>query len=129
MNEPTKHQKRVLAALLALERTHNHSWWSRDAIGAVVRAGGFHAIIQNNTMDRLREGGLVQWESESWTPEVRSLIRCNCACHNWGLTDEGRAAAESLYIRLSDADRKALDRVKGEAINWTERMLEGEDEE
>lgn len=55
----TKHQKRILAALLELERRYSHCWWSRDSIGQVVGAGGYHSVIQKRTILSLSELGLV----------------------------------------------------------------------
>jgi len=39
MSRGSKHQDRVLLALLALSDAHKWSWWTRDAIGYVVGAG------------------------------------------------------------------------------------------
>lgn len=119
----TIHQKRVLAALLALERKHDWPWWSRDAIGQVVQAGGYHQTIQRSTMVRLRDAGLVLVEAESWSGETRALVRCGCACHNWGLTEAGRETLEELRIRLSKETLRRIDRCSLDCLDWTERTL------
>jgi hypothetical protein len=93
------HRQRILAALLALENAHRWNWWSRDAIGHVVAAGGFHATIQLVSMGALKRAGLVQTERSSWSKRQQALTRCNCACHHWGLTDAGRHAAQAVNVR------------------------------
>ena len=95
---PTAHQTRVLAALLALQRFHGRRWWSRSAIGEVIRAGGYHDVIQRSTIRRLKEAGLVWLERDSWPAKVRKLIRCRCGRHCWGLTRKGAAAARKLRV-------------------------------
>jgi hypothetical protein len=97
----TKHQTRVLAALFVLTERHNCRWWSRDAIGRIVQAGGFHDVIQVATMRALKRLGLVRTEDSAWPEEVRQSVRCNCACYQWGLTDAGEAFAFSLSARWS----------------------------
>lgn len=125
----TPHQKRVLAAMLALERRYEHRWWSRDTIGQVVDAGGYHQTIQRSTMERLYEAGLVMLEAESWSEEVQELVRCNCSCHNFGLTDAGKAAAESLLIKLTPANQRAIRLAEYETIHWLKRSLEDDSDE
>lgn len=105
----TTHQKRVLAAMLELERAHSRHWWGRDAIGCVVAAGGFHATIQKRTMLALSAAALVFLEVESWPAETRRLVFCSCAAYRWGLTDAGRALAESFAVRCPE---DALKRIK-----------------
>jgi hypothetical protein len=95
----TPHQKRILATLVALESEHFHAWWSREAIGSVVAAGGYHQVIQKRTMLALSELGLVLLEVESWPREVRELVSCVCAAYQWGLTEPGRALAMEIYDR------------------------------
>lgn len=103
----TKHQTRVLAALLALERAHSRRWWGRDAIGCVVGAGGYHGVIQRRTMLALSAASLVLLEVESWPAETRRLVHCNCAAYRWGLTDAGRVIAERLAIRWpADSEKR-----------------------
>ncbi len=103
----TQHQKRVLAALFELERRHKRQWWGRDAVGEVVRAGGYHAVIQKRTMLKLSEASLVMLEVESWPADTRRLVFCNCAAYRWGLTDAGRSMAETLSVRWpEDADKR-----------------------
>jgi len=109
--KPTKHQSRVLAALLALERRHDWLWWDRDAIGSVVGAGGYHNTIQVSTIARLKDDGLVQSERSSWPMEVVSRIRCGCGLHHWGLTEKGRLIAERLVIHWPAHSLEAVDRV------------------
>lgn len=104
----TDHQKRVLSSLLNLERRHVRRWWSREAIGCVVGAGGFHDVIQKRTMLTLSAASLVMLEVESWPKEVRRLVTCNCAAYRWGLTDAGRQAAEAIPIRMTDDAEKRL---------------------
>ncbi len=127
----TPHRKRVLAAMLALERTHGWSWWSQDAIGHVVNAGGYHQIIQKRTIETLQELGLVMSQARSWSPEMVAECRCGCACHRYGLTDAGREVAEDLYIRLTDDTRKRMADmlVACELINFTERGLARENDD
>jgi len=129
----TLHQKRVLSALLALERAHDCDWWSREAIGRVVGAGGYHQVIQMSTIDRLRDAGLVKREADSWTEETRQLVRCNCGYHHFGLTDAGREAAEELLIKVTPEGQKWLEYAKIDAIHCGNRARdrdndEGEDE-
>jgi hypothetical protein len=94
----TLHQKKVLGALLALERKYQWAWWDRDAIGAVVDAGGFHQIIQQTTIDKLRDLGLVQ----------------------------SQAAANEITFRITEDVRQRLDHCRLHAINWLERGLDRE---
>lgn len=105
----TDHQKRVLAALLALEEKHGCRWWTRDQIGDVVAAGGFHQVIQVSTISRLKQHGLVQTEWRSWPEETQRLVRVNCAGHYWGLTGYGEEVARGLAIRWP---AKAIKRVE-----------------
>lgn len=93
------HQKRILAALLELERRFGHRWWGREAIGYVVGAGGFHQVIQTRTMLALSSLSLVLLEVESWPAQTRRLVHCSCAAYHWGLTDAGRSLASSLAVR------------------------------
>lgn len=107
--ELTKHQRRVLAALLALERTHDLRWWDRESIGHVVAAGGYHDVIQRQTIAKLKQLGLVQTERSSWPEQVQQLVGCVCAAAMWGLTDAGRQVAESLLIKLPPETMKRVD--------------------
>jgi hypothetical protein len=105
----SNHQKRVLAALVALEDAHGWRWWPRHAIGVVVGAGGFHDTIQLGTMHRLKLAGLVQTERASWPQHVAERVTCNCACGNWGLTLAGRELADSLRVKITaDVERIVL---------------------
>lgn len=116
------HQQRVLAALLALEQAHGWSWWSRDTIGHVVAAGGYHGTIQRKTMAALKAGGLVQTERSSWPEAVRTQIRCTCACCMWGLTGIGRERAQALKIRWpEDATQRVQEvRFHDHSTHWTD---------
>lgn len=105
----TKHQRRVLAALLALERKHDLRWWSRDDIGSVVDAGGYHNVIQRTTIAKLKELGLVQTERSSWPEDTQKLVRCNCGVCDWGLTELGRSVAEGLLIKLPKETMARID--------------------
>ena len=98
----TPHQRRILAALRALSHKHACPWWSRDAVGEIVGAGGFHQTIQVRTMVALKRLGLVHTEDSAWPENVRNIVRCNCACFHWGLTEKGRALAEAMMIRWSE---------------------------
>ena len=102
------HQSRVLASLLALEREHKWYWWPRYAIGHVVDAGGYHVTIQPRTMTILKAEGLVMTERSSWPEGVKALIRCNCACCDWGLTAAGRKVARSINVAWSEESTKRL---------------------
>ena len=103
----TKHQKRILAALLALEQRNDHRWWGRDAIGYLVGAGGYHAVIQKRTMLVLSAESLVLLEVETWPAATRRLVTCNCAAFRWGLTDFGRAIAETISVAWpADAEQR-----------------------
>lgn len=104
----TPHQKRVIAAMLALERCTSHPWWLRDDIGRVVDAGGFHSCIQTKTMLALSDCGLVLLQVESWPKEVRQSVHCNCAAYRWGLTDAGRKVAETIKIRWGQTSSDRL---------------------
>ncbi len=97
--KPTPHQQRVLAALLRLEAEHGWAWWPRAYIGEVVGAGGFHRVIQIKTMAALKAAGLVQTERSFWPEKIRLIIRCGCACCEWGLTPAGREWATSNPLR------------------------------
>lgn len=119
----TLHQKKVLGALLALEHFFEWAWWDRDAIGAVVDAGGFHQIIQQATIDRLIEAGHVQCQASTWSPEQIAEVRCGCALHHFGLTETGRAAAHEITFRVTDDMRARIEKCRLHAINWTERGL------
>jgi hypothetical protein len=105
----TPHQRRVLAALLALEESHHWTWWTRDAIGYVVGAGGFHGTIQIKTISILKRAGLVQTERSSWNQATRDKVGCNCAYWHWGLTAAGLKAAASAPVRWPE---DALERVR-----------------
>lgn len=94
----TKHQKRILATLAKMAECLGHQWWGRSAIGEVVAAGGFHAVIQTRTMLKLRELGLVMLERQSWPAEVQALVRCNCGMYHWGLTQAGRELASTIKV-------------------------------
>lgn len=96
------HQKRVLAAVLALQQEHNWQWWDRTAIGYVVGAGGFHGTIQLKTVALLKDAGLIRTQRSSWTDEMRSKVNCACGTHNWGLTDKGVEVAKTIRVRWPD---------------------------
>lgn len=108
----TDHQKRILAAMLELERRHGLQWWSRDAIGSVVGAGGYHSIIQKRTMLAMSAESFVLLEVESWPAATRKLVRCNCAAYRWGLTEAGRNIAASMSIRWTERAIKAIGTAK-----------------
>lgn len=124
MAQVTKHQTRVLVAMLALERHWDHRWWSRDAIGWIVQAGGFHQIIQESTMVRLRQAGLAMVEWESWPPDVQALVRCHCGCCNWGLTDLGRQIAAAKNFVPNAEIEERLQRCYTETIDFAERAID-----
>jgi hypothetical protein len=107
----TPHQRRVLAALFALEQMHQVRWWSRDEIGKVVAAGGYHDTIQRRTIAVLKERDLIQTERSSWPEEVRALVRCGCGRCTWGLTDAGRHVAENFLIKLPPAIVANIERL------------------
>jgi len=104
----TKHQARVLAALRVLSERHGCQWWSRSDIGRIVQSGGFHDIIQVRTMRVLKELGLIQTEDSAWPDEIRAIVRCNCACYQWGLTDAGQEVASGLSIRWDGDTEKRI---------------------
>lgn len=112
----SKHQKRVIAALFALEQVHGTRWWNRHAIGYVVAAGGYHDVIQIKTIAVLKEVGLVQTERSSWTEDVQSLVRCNCASYQWGLTDAGLGVARDLQLSWTEEFQKRVHEAK--TYNW-----------
>ncbi len=105
----TDHQKRVLAAILALEKAHGLRWWDRASIGMVVGAGGYHETIQLKTIAALKKHGLVYSERSSWPESVTQLVKCGCSIFNWGLTQAGRDIAVTLKICWSDEALKRLD--------------------
>lgn len=107
----TKHQTRVLVALHALYKAHNCEWWSRDAIGSIVDAGGFHQTIQLRTMSILKEAGLVQTQRSSWTEEMRMMVRCSCGCCDWGLTAAGLEFAESFRVVIDKDSKKQINQL------------------
>jgi hypothetical protein len=108
----TDHQKRVLAAILALEEKHGCRWWSRDAIGSIVEAGGYHQVIQKSTIRILKLAGLVMTERSGFSPEVLQAIRCTCGCHYWGLTELGRQTAQSIGVKWSEHSRKRVEEAR-----------------
>ena len=127
MMKLTAHQTRVMAALWALTVEHQCRWWSRDDVGNVVGAGGYHQVIQLGTMARLKAAGLVQTERSSWPAEVQQLVRCGCACFSWGLTAAGRELAKGLNVRMDDAARERIHAQRMTAILRSREMLD-EDE-
>lgn len=106
----TTHQKRIIAAMYELGAAHSLRWWSRDSIGSVVDAGGYHQIIQVRSMEALHDHGMVITERESWPEDVRRLVQCNCACFQWGLTAPGVAIAEDLNVRWSEEAKQSIQR-------------------
>jgi hypothetical protein len=120
----TIHQKRVLAAMLALARQRGERFWSRDSIGQVVGSSGYHAIIQRKTMAALKALGLVQTERSAWPASVAAAVRCPCACCFWGLTAAGTALAETLPVRMSEASLVAVANCR----DYWDYMLHDEDE-
>ena len=110
------HQQRVIAALWALTVEHQCRWWSRDDVGLVVGAGGYHQVIQLGTMARLKAAGLVQTERSSWPAEVQQLVRCGRACFSWGLTAAGRELAKTLRVQMDEAARARLETARTNAI-------------
>lgn len=123
------HQKKVLGALLALEIRFEWRWFDRDALGAVVMAGGYHSVIQQRTIDGLIEQGLVQSQASSWSPETVAEVRCGCAAHKFGLTEAGRVAAGEIRFRVTEEMRARLEHCAYHATNWTERALARERDE
>jgi len=65
-------------------------------------------VIQVKTMRMLKELDLIQTEDSSWPDEVRRLVRCNCACCQWGLTDLGRDMVATMNVRWSSATEKRI---------------------
>lgn len=118
MKRPSAHQKRVMAALLALEETHAWRWWPRAAVGGVVQAGGFHRVIQIPTMHALRDRGLVCTLRSVLPAEVRRYIRCGCCCSEWGLTAAGRELAQSLRVRWSADTKQRVEQCGIYAKDW-----------
>jgi hypothetical protein len=104
----TTHQTHVLLALHGLEQRRSIRWWNRYAIGSVVYAGGYHQVIQIRTMDALKRAGLVQTERSSWPAHVQEIVRCSCACAEWGLTDAGRRIVERIPVRWTEKAEKAI---------------------
>lgn len=123
----TKHQARVLAALLGLWERHGCRWWSRHAIGGVVLAGGYHDVIQRRTMIALEAAGLVMLEYESWPPEIRLAVRCNCAFHFWGLTAAGEELARGLKIVWTREAARGIEAAK--ITDWMGRHHDDDDDE
>lgn len=119
MSKLSKHQKRVLAALLALEQAHAWDWWPREAVGEVVGAGGFHNTIQIKTINILKGKGLVQTQRSSWPEGVRDRVRCNCANSQWGLTATGREQATALNVQWSEGAKKSLTQAAIYTIHWS----------
>ena len=122
------HQKRVLAALLELEAAYQWRWWSRDAIGYVVAAGGYHETLQIPTIAALKSGGLIQSERSSWPLEVQRLVRCNCGCHQWGLTNRGRTKARALNVLWDDAGRERIAKARWRNNHQELERLRDEDD-
>jgi hypothetical protein len=107
----TRHQQRILAALRALTERHGCRWWPREAIGRVVF--GFGPRVQLRSMSALKRLGLVQTEHSAMPCEIRDVVRCNCACWHWGLTEAGRQLAASMRIVWS-AERET--HIKGASV-------------
>lgn len=108
---PTKHQQRILAAVLALESRHGLRWWSTYPMGTVIGV-----TVQKYSLKILERMGLVQTEASSWPSEVRNLVRCPCAWMAWGLTTAGRTAAEALAVRWSHRSLNCIERAHGKVV-------------
>jgi hypothetical protein len=122
----TPHQRRVIAALSALEDAHGYRWWSRVAIGYVVGAGGFHDTIQIKTIALLKARGMVLTQRSSWSEETKAAVSCNCGCWHWGLTALGREEASRIAMRWPES---ALQRVHTTHPNRCHRFLDEDDEQ
>ena len=103
----SRHQWTILAALRALTEHHDVRWWSRDAIGRIVQAGGYHGVIQRRSMHALKVLGLVITEDADWSQIVRDYVRCTCACCEWGLSALGWQVADTKKVTW-DADTGRL---------------------
>lgn len=118
MTKPSPHQKRVVAALLALEQRHAWRWWPRAAIGQVVQARGFHRVIQISTMHALRDRGLVCTLRSELPAEVRRWVRCGCCCGEWGLTASGRNMAQAFRVHWAADTKQRIEQCAVYAIDW-----------
>lgn len=107
----SNHQKRILAALLALETEHGNRWWDRHVVGSVVGAGGYHQTIQQKSMEALQRGRFILREVDSWPDSIHEFVRCTCAKCFFGLTDKGRELARTMNVRWPDGSVKQLKRA------------------
>lgn len=110
----SKHQRRVLTALVLLEQKHRWSWYSRESIGRVVAAGGYHQTLQVATVRALKRAGLIQTQRSSWAEVTRQSVRCGCGCCSWGLTDEGRRVAAGFMVQVDEATWKRIESLSYE---------------
>lgn len=92
----TRHQKRILAAMMFLAHDLPGPWFSRWDIG--VRATGTYGNCKIGTMLALRVAGLVATESEDTLRAVREQ-RCRCGCDRWQIAPAGFAVANRFDVR------------------------------
>lgn len=119
----SRHQRKVLVAIHALEERCGERWWSTYHIGQVVCAGGYHQSIQLRTMAALRQAGLVLVQYETLPAEVRAHIHCDCYCNRWGLTDDGRRVAERTKCKTEDIPNHIFDWAMRECVNMAKATM------
>lgn len=106
------HQKKVLLAILMLERAHGWKWWSADTIGDIVDAGGWHRTIQDQTIVAMREAGWIWRQCDTWTQEMIDEAPCCCAIHRFGLTALGRELASAWKFQATDRTAERIVKAK-----------------
>ncbi len=110
-----------------LEATYGVRWWTRDRIGQVVCAGGFHAVIQLTTIRLLKQAGLVQTERSSWPIQIAAAVKCSCGTWNWGLTDPGRAVAARVRMNWTADSLAAVKSLAYQRALAVRRLLDEDD--
>lgn len=104
----TLHQRKILAALVALDREHPH---------IVLAGGGFGRKMISNRA-QLRAGAHYRWMVPLWKlgliePDDLQLAnavathRCTCGCDRWRPMEKGRQLVSTwrIYDRAAEARR------------------------
>lgn len=90
----SRHQRKVLAALLELETAHGSRWWFAHTIGKVVGVGGWHASFRDETWNALKAAGCVEDGPDKYM--------------DLGLTPIGRIVASEQKVCWTPESRQAV---------------------